>query len=189
MKNIQKWPCPTSCKEMSLFLKFTRILQEFYFQVLSFDKPHQHNEALKFEQSEDMEKMKAEFTAGQINGYPDFDSMEPFILTTDWSVLNLGGLLFQIQEGVEFFISCWGRKGNYEGGTTGFGEEYGAMESVTHHSISFQNQTSTSIRQRNQQQGEFKLRCWEGIKRSQGDIRFVSYEELEDNGQDLDQPK
>ena len=27
--------------------------------------------------------------------------MEPFILTTDWSVLNLGGLLSQIQEGVE----------------------------------------------------------------------------------------
>ena len=48
--------------------------------------------ALIFEWSEDMEKdfkeLKAEFTAGKIDAFPDFDSREPFILTTDWFALN-----------------------------------------------------------------------------------------------------
>ena len=29
-------------------------------------------------------ELKAEFSAGQIQAYPDFDSDEPVILTTDW---------------------------------------------------------------------------------------------------------
>ena len=43
--------------------------------------------AFKFEWSEDMEKdfkeFKAEFTTETIQAYPDFNSEEPFILTTD----------------------------------------------------------------------------------------------------------
>ena len=41
--------------------------------------------AEKFQWSDDMEKdfkeLKAEFTAGKIQAYPDFDSEKPFILT------------------------------------------------------------------------------------------------------------
>ena len=50
---------------------------------------------------------------------------------------DIDGLLSQKQLGVEFFISCWGRKRNYEGRTNGFSEEYGGMESVTQALISF----------------------------------------------------
>jgi len=59
----------------------------------------------KFVWTEDMEKdfleLKAEFSAGRIQAYPDFDSDEPFILTMDWSSLNIAGVLSQKQEGVE----------------------------------------------------------------------------------------
>ena len=56
--------------------------------------------------------MKAEFSAGRIQAYPDFDSDEPFILTTDCSSLNIAGILSQKQVGVERFLGCWGRKCN-----------------------------------------------------------------------------
>ena len=64
----------------------------------------------KFVWTEDMEKdfleLKAEFSAGWIQAYPDFDSEEPFILMTDWSSLNIAGVLSQKQEGVERFVGC-----------------------------------------------------------------------------------
>ena len=47
-----------------------------------------------------------------IQAYPDLDSDEPFILTTDWSSLNIAGVLSQKQDGVEQFLGCWGRKCN-----------------------------------------------------------------------------
>jgi len=58
----------------------------------------------------DFLELKAEFSAGRIQAYPDFDSDEPFILTTDRSSLNIAGVLSQKQEGVERFLGCWGRK-------------------------------------------------------------------------------
>ncbi len=74
------------------------------------------NKYLKFEWPEDIEndfrELKEEFDAGKIQAYPDFDSNEPFILTADWFALNIAGILSQKQEGVERFISCWGRKCN-----------------------------------------------------------------------------
>ena len=47
----------------------------------------------------------------------------------------------------------------------------------------------TQKRQRYQQHGESKWWHKEGIKRSQRDIPFVSHKELEDDLDDLDQPK
>ena len=68
----------------------------------------------KFVCTEDMEKefleLKAEFSAGRIQAFPDFDSDEPFILTTDWSSLNSAGVLSQKQDEVEHFLGCWGPK-------------------------------------------------------------------------------
>ena len=51
--------------------------------------------------------------AGRIQAYPDFDSVEPFIRTTDWSSLNIEGVLSQKQDGVERFQGCWGQKCNW----------------------------------------------------------------------------
>ena len=56
----------------------------------------------------DFLELKSEFSAGQIQAYPDLDSDEPFIFTMDWSSLNIAGVLSQKQEGVERFLGCWG---------------------------------------------------------------------------------
>ena len=61
----------------------------------------------------DFLELKAEISAGRIQASPDFDSDEPFILTTDWSSLNIAGGLSQKQEGVQCFLGCWGRKCNH----------------------------------------------------------------------------
>ena len=62
-----------------------------------FDKPNTLTNQMKFKLSEDMEKdfreLKEEVTAGKIQGYQGFDSTEPFILTIDWSALNIAGIL------------------------------------------------------------------------------------------------
>ena len=72
--------------------------------------------AEKFVWTEYMEKdfleLNAEFSAGRIQAYPDFDSDKPFILTLDWLSLNIAGVLSQTQDRVERFLGCWGRKCN-----------------------------------------------------------------------------
>ena len=117
VKDIQNWPLPTNCKEMSSFLGFAGYYRGFIpkYSALT-NRMNSMKKAEKFEWSEDMEKdfleLKSEFKAGRIQAYPDFDSTEPFILTMDWSALNIAGVLSQKQDGVERFLACWGRKCN-----------------------------------------------------------------------------
>ena len=68
--------------------------------------------AEKFVWTEDMEKdfleLKGEFSAGRIQAYPDFDSDEPFILTTDWLSLNITGVFFPETRGSRTFSGLLG---------------------------------------------------------------------------------
>ena len=107
VKDIQNWPRPTSCKEMLSFLGFTGYYRGF---ILKYSALTNRMKAEKFVWTEDIEKdfLELKFSAGWIQAYPD----EPFILTTDWSSLNIAGVLSQKQEGVEHFLGCWGRKCN-----------------------------------------------------------------------------
>ena len=113
VKDIQSWPRPTSCKEMSSFLGFTGYYRGFIPRYSALT--NRMNSLKKFVWTEDMEKdfleLKGEFSAGRIKAYPDFD--EPFILTADWSSLNIAGVLSQKQDGVERFLGCWGPKCNH----------------------------------------------------------------------------
>ena len=72
VKDIQSWPRPTSCKEMSSFLGFMG-----YYSALT-NRMNSLKKAEKFVWMEDMDKdfleLKAEFSAGRIQAYPDFDS-------------------------------------------------------------------------------------------------------------------
>ena len=61
---------------------------------------------------QDFIKLKKVFTEGGIQGFPDFGVGDLFILTTDWSKENMAGVLSQVQEGMERFLRCWGRKCN-----------------------------------------------------------------------------
>ena len=83
---------------------FYRILPWFYSQVLSFDKQDELDEEGGEIRVIRLHELKAEFTAGNIQTYPDFDSDKLLILTTDWSALNIAGVLSHKHEGVERFI-------------------------------------------------------------------------------------
>ena len=117
VKDIQNWPRPTSCKEMSSFLGYTGYYHGFIpkYSALT-NRMNSIKKAEKFEWSEDMEKefleLKAVFSIGRIHTYPDFDSSEPFIFFTNWSALNIAGVLSQKQDGVKRFLACWGWKCN-----------------------------------------------------------------------------
>ena len=58
----------------------------------------------------DFNELKKAFTKGGIQAFPDFGVQDPFILTTDWRKENIIGVLFQVQDGPERFLKCWGRK-------------------------------------------------------------------------------
>ena len=115
VKDIQNWPGPTSCKEMSSFLDFTGYYRGFILRYSALtNRMNSLKKLEKFVWTEDMEKdfldLKAEFSAGWIQAYPDFDSDEPFILTMDWLSLNIAGVLSQKQEGVKYsrsVIRAW----------------------------------------------------------------------------------
>ena len=105
VKDIQNWPRPTSCKEMSSFLGFTRYYRGFIPKYLALtNRMNSMKKEERFDQTDDMEKdflkLKAEFSARRIQAYQDFDSEEPFILTTDWSALNIARVLSQKQVGL-----------------------------------------------------------------------------------------
>ena len=105
VKDIQSLPRPTSCKEMLSFLAFTGYERGF---IPRYSALNNRMNSLK----KDFLELKGEFSEWRIQAYPDFDSDEPFILTTDWSSLNIAGVLSQKQEGVERFLGCWGRRCN-----------------------------------------------------------------------------
>ena len=73
---------------MASFLEFTGYYRGFIprYSALTI-RMNSLKKAEKFVWTEDMEKdfleLKAEFSAGRIQAYPDFDSDEPFILSTD----------------------------------------------------------------------------------------------------------
>ena len=79
VKDIQSWPRPPSCKEMSSFLGFTGYYRGFIpkYSALT-NRMNSLKKAEKFVRTEDMEKdfleLKAQFSAGRIQAYPDFDS-------------------------------------------------------------------------------------------------------------------
>ena len=114
VKDIQNWPYPTSCKEMSSFLGFTGYYRGFILRYSALtNRMNSLKKAEKFLWTEDNGEgflgVEGGVFSRAVEAYPDFDSDEPFILTTDWSSLNIAGVLSQKQDGVELFQGCWGR--------------------------------------------------------------------------------
>ena len=115
VKDIQNWPYPTSCKEMSSFLGFMGYYRGFILRYSALtNRMNSLKKVEKFEWTEDMQKdfleLKAEFLAGRIQAYPDFDSDEPFVLTTDWSSLNIAGVFISETRGSRTFPGLLGAK-------------------------------------------------------------------------------
>ena len=77
-----------------------QMLDQYVKDIQSWPRPTSCKEMLSFLVAE------AEFSAGRIQVYPDFNLDEPFTLTTDWSSLNIAGVLSQKKDGVERFLDC-----------------------------------------------------------------------------------
>ena len=115
VKAICKWPVPTNVTEVQSFLGFTNYYCRFIKKYAQVAKPlyiliSGENAAGKqisitwdSECQEGFDKPKELCTTTPILAYADFG--KPFKLHTNVSVLGLGSVLYQVQDGVEKVIS------------------------------------------------------------------------------------
>ena len=115
VKAICRWPMPTNVTEVRSFLGFTNYYQRFIKKYAQVAKPlHKlisgENVSKKWnsikwdpECQEAFDRLKELCTTTPILAYADFK--KPFILYTDASVLGLGAVLYQAQDGIEKVIS------------------------------------------------------------------------------------
>ena len=112
---ICKWPVPTTVTEVRSLLGFTNYYQRFIKRYVQVTKPlyklisgenaskKQNSIRWDLEYQKAFDKFKELCTTTPILAYADFK--KPFKLHTDASVLGLGAVLYQVQDGVEKVIS------------------------------------------------------------------------------------
>ena len=112
---ICKWPVPTNVTEVHSFLEFTSYYHRFIkkyaqvakplYKLISGENAAKKQNSIKgdLECQEDFDKLKELCTTTLILAYADFG--KPFRLHTDASVLDLGAILYQKQDGVKKVIS------------------------------------------------------------------------------------
>ena len=115
VQKIKDWPVPKSGKELATFLGFAGYYCTLIPQYSALtNRLNGIKKAEKFSWNEEigqgLVEFKRVFTDGRIQAFPDFGERDPFILTTGWSKENISGVLFQVQNGQERFLRCWGRK-------------------------------------------------------------------------------
>ena len=115
VKAIRKWPVPTNVTEVQSFLGFTNYYHRFIkkyaqvanplYKLISGENIARKQNSIKWdlEYQEAFDKLKELCTTTPILAYANFG--KPFKLHTDVSVLGLGAVLYQVQDGVERVIS------------------------------------------------------------------------------------
>ena len=113
VKAIRTWPVPTNVTEVRNFLRFTNYYQRFietYAQVakplcklISGDNASKMWNSIRWDSEcqESIDKLKELCTTTPILAYADF--RKPFKLHTHASVLGLGAVLYQVQDGVKSY--------------------------------------------------------------------------------------
>lgn len=119
IQRIKEWPTPANVKELRTFLGFTSYYRSF---LPDYSKLTYHLNGLKAvkevgkvwkwneKAEEEFQMLKKQFETNPIRAYPDYFNEEPFIVTTDFSALNVAAVLSQVQDGKERFIAACGRK-------------------------------------------------------------------------------
>lgn len=120
---VKKWPVPRSREQIRAFLGKTGYYRRFIRNYVGIALPLTNRlkddgtkDKEEFEPTPEMiqavEELKKRLTEAPILAYPRFDSDEPFIVDTDWSLDNnaVGGVLSQVQEGRERVIAYGGKK-------------------------------------------------------------------------------
>ena len=112
---ICKWPVPANVTEVQSFLGFTNCYQRFIkkyaqvarplYKLISGENAARKQNSIKWdlECQDTFDKLKELCTTTPILAYADFG--KPFKFHTDASVLGLGAVLYQVQDGVEKVIS------------------------------------------------------------------------------------
>jgi deoxyuridine 5'-triphosphate nucleotidohydrolase len=114
-QRIRGWPSPKTVAELNSMLGFLGYYRLFIpeYAERTADMNSQ-KKAVKLNWTPNMERefeqLKAEFERAPIRAVPDFESDEPFHLTTDYSGKAVSAILSQVQGGKERLIAAMGRK-------------------------------------------------------------------------------
>ena len=112
---ICKWPVPTNVTEVQSFLRFTNYYQRFIekyaqvakpiYKLISGENASKKQKSVKWDSEcqETFDILKELCTTTPILAYGNF--RKPMKLHTDTSVLGLGAVLYQVQDGAEKVIS------------------------------------------------------------------------------------
>jgi hypothetical protein len=124
---IVNWPLPSTGKEMQTALGFLGYYRSAIpnYAVYTKEMNKQRNDK-KIVWTEDMKKnfgkLKRAFKTAPLRAFPQYESSEPFRLTTDFSAVGLGAILSQYQGGHERLIAAASR------GTTKYEANYASYK-------------------------------------------------------------
>ena len=119
---IKDWPLPKTLKDLRAFLGKCNYYRSHFqnFAIIASPLMAHLKGASESSRKLDLEKdpqaiasfeaLKQLLMSPQLLAYPDFDSVEPFIVDTDYSHEGLGTVLSQVQDGVERPISFNARR-------------------------------------------------------------------------------
>lgn len=120
---VATWPTPKTRSQVRTFLGKVGYYRRFIPQYAAIAGPlsdklvkDEKDDNTEFEITPEIERsfqdLKSRLTSAPILAYPEFDSEEPFILDTDWSLENnaIGAVLSQKQNGLERVIAYGAKK-------------------------------------------------------------------------------
>ena len=126
---VKEWPMPTTRTAIRAFLGkagyYRRFIKDYagiagaLYEATTYPEDDDRNKKVQDKlpleitpaMKRSFQRLKDALISAPILAYPDFNSKEPFILDTDWSLENnaVGGVLSQKQDGAERVI-CYGAK-------------------------------------------------------------------------------
>ena len=114
VQRVLEWPVPKTNTELQSFLGFANYYRSFIpsFSTITACLNKLRNEPkldLKDQELDAIQTLKLAFTKAPIRAYPDYYSIEPFILSVDYSRQALAGILTQVQGGTERFIGAFSK--------------------------------------------------------------------------------
>jgi dUTPase len=115
VQKIVNWPRPQTGREMMTVLGFFSYYRSYVSNFASYTREMNAQRLEKritwtAQMAAKFDALKQAFQEAPIRAYPDYESRQPFRLTTDWSGGGLGAILSQIQAGRERLIGAASRK-------------------------------------------------------------------------------
>ena len=117
LKAIRNFNTPKTCREVKRFVGMAGWYRDFIPHFSTIARPlTQGMSKTKLEWSSECEiafnKLKDAFLSTEVLSYPDYESDNPLILTSDASASGMGGYLSQIQEGKERMVGYYSKAFN-----------------------------------------------------------------------------